>query len=109
MKRTVILALAVIMVLATAVGFASAKSNGSAQKKSEYVIQTLIPGESNTVKAGSKFIVALKENATTGIPGHTKSAIKKESRSTVNKCLNRSLLIQILLASGQTRFGNSVR
>lgn len=77
MKRTVILALAVIMVLATAVGFASAKSNGSAQKKSEYVIQTLIPGESNTVKAGSKFIVALKENATTGYSWTYKISNKK--------------------------------
>ncbi len=77
MKRTVILALAVIMVLASVVGFASAKSNGSAQKKSEYVIQTLIPGESNTVKAGSKFIVALKENATTGYSWTYKISDKK--------------------------------
>lgn len=77
MKRTLILAMAVIMVLASVAGFASANSNGSAQKKSEYVIQTLIPGETNTVKAGSKFIVALKENATTGYSWTYKISNKK--------------------------------
>ena len=77
MKKTMILALAAVMVFAGLVGFASAKSNGSAQKKSEYVIQTLIPGESNTVKAGSKFIIALKENATTGYSWTYKISDKK--------------------------------
>jgi predicted secreted protein len=77
MKRTVILALAVILVLGSVVGFASATTNGSAQKKSEYVIQTLIPGETNTVKAGSKFIVALKENGTTGYSWTYKISNKK--------------------------------
>lgn len=77
MKKTIILVLAAVMVFAGLVGFASAKSNGSAQKKSEYVIQTLVPGESTTVKAGSKFIVALKENATTGYSWTYKISDKK--------------------------------
>lgn len=77
MKKTMILVLAAVMVFAGLVGFASAKTNGSAQKKSEYVIQTLIPGESNTVKAGSKFIIALKENATTGYSWTYKISDKK--------------------------------
>lgn len=57
------------MVLASVLamsGLASAKSNGSVPKKSDYCIEMLVPGQSNTVKAGSRFIVALKENATTG-------------------------------------------
>lgn len=71
MKKSVIAALVLAVIFTAGImvsGFVSANSAtvNTAEKKSAYVITSLTPNVTATIKVGGKFIVALKENATTG-------------------------------------------
>ena len=70
LKKAIVLLMVTVMAISgvfVATGFVKANNGGKViNVKSDSVISVLTPGTSKSVKAGEKFIIALKENVTTG-------------------------------------------